>query len=487
MIETSSSAQFWPAFIASVREQNAFVQNLVLRKYQLDLLDRGQFSVVSPFSGERVFTASCGSGLAGQIAYYFPDHSDFWLLTPPSRFKLGHPLAQMISDQSHCRHFLFNRTRTPEPIPVHGMQLLRSSSARASRSRSGAACLIIGHENFAHHLWNELPALGLWLERASDEAIARLCVFPVAEPLGSLRKIFPRLAAASFITRRSAVVEHPLRLRVGAQLVTSYIQNVIVNHCRNIGNHGSVVEILRTLKSGWPKVWISVRQHSRTPDNQLDFLLALLERASATYPNAIFVFDGFSFPVGFTSDPGMTLRMNSFLIRSQECAEFIQALCEKAARLLGPGIVRRLCSISGLDLAQAILVAGYCDYYICHGGTLQHKIGWLYRKPGFIHTAPEGSRHFLIQAAQVENAIIPDLLPPELARATRLPQGVQGVQDIPRNANYQILDVRQAVEAILSSMRAHMPSPDCHGHSAPRDSETSLIDNNGLSCSRMLL
>jgi hypothetical protein len=48
---------FWNAFKRSVDGLNEFVKPLVLRRYQLDLLKRRQFEIVSPLTGAR-FTES---------------------------------------------------------------------------------------------------------------------------------------------------------------------------------------------------------------------------------------------------------------------------------------------------------------------------------------------------------------------------------------------------------------------------------------------
>jgi hypothetical protein len=314
--------------------------------------------------------------------------------------------------------------------------------------------LIIGHENFAHHLWNELPALDAWLARASDEAIARLQVVAIAEPLGPLHEIFPKLAAASF-TRTRTNLEIPLRVRLGSQMVTNRIRRIMLEYFGHQPVVPAVAGILQMLDSLRPRVWISVRHGARTADNQLEFLLTTVKTITDAYPRAAFVFDGFSFPIGFFDDERTHAFREVFGHRSRTAAQFIQGLKETATLELGID-ASSMFDVSGLDLTGAVTIAGHCDYYICHGGTLQHKIGWFYSKPGFIHAAPAGIAHFLKQAQQAEGAVVPDALPADLASATTWPEGVQGILNIPRNSNYRILDVNRASEVILLAMRAHL-------------------------------
>jgi hypothetical protein len=455
----SSLSEYWVAFLDSVKEKNEFLHPGALRRYQSELLNRGEFSVTSPHTGKRVTTRASAYGMPGQMAYCFRDRTNFWLLTPASKFKLGHPLTEAITEQGMRRHYLFAPTKPASAVNPEQLAQLRKTSARHEFRGDGTATLVIGHENFAHHLWNELPALEAWLARASDDAVAGLSVVPVAQPFGPLPDIFPRLAAASFQAPSGRKFEIPLLVRVGSTRVTTRIREVIREYCVRRRRSEAVQNVRTKVESGWPRIWMSVRQRSRTPDNQAEFLLAVVEAILSAYPGAMFVFDGFSFPVGFFDDPRTLPMRKTFKSRSREASEFIAMLCSQAACRLGSGASSRLCSISGVDLIDAIQVAEDCDYYVCHGGTLQHKIGWIYDKPGFIHVGPQGSAHFLKQAGQADGVLLPDVIPAELTVASGAPENVRGLEDIPRNANYRIVDVGKAAEAILGSLQARLQTP----------------------------
>src|SRR5579864_507696 len=157
---------------------------------------------------------------------------------------------------------------------------------------------------------------------------------------------------------------------------------------------------------------MSVRLESRTADNQLDYLLGLFGEIFAKYPDALCVLDGFSFPIGFSRDAHMNRYRVEFSRRASLTAEFISELQNQAAAIFGARIMSQLCSISGLSLAEAVSVGSLCDYYICHAGTLQHKIAWLHNTPGFIHSPPIGDGYARPRwyADQVEGGLVPDIL-----------------------------------------------------------------------------
>jgi hypothetical protein len=141
------------------------------------------------------------------------------------------------------------------------------------------------------------------------------------------------------------------------------------------GNTGATRQARDVLAGGWPRIWISVRHGSRTPDNHADFLLAVVRRIFHSFPLASIVFDGFSFPVGFLSDPRTLASRESFMARATLDGRFIDFVCGRIAEEFGSNVQSRLCATSGLDIVEAIAVAACCNYYVCHSGTLQHKIG----------------------------------------------------------------------------------------------------------------
>jgi hypothetical protein len=206
---------------------------------------------------------------------------------------------------------------------------------------------------------------------------------------------------------------------------------------------------------GKPRVWISVRQGSRTPDNQAEFLAAVIAAILRANPDASFVLDGFSFPVGFSTDSRIGRWRALFRERAAIDKKLVDSLLCRIEDAHGCRIRGRFCSTTGLDVLDAMCVASFCTFYVCHAGTLQHKIGWIHDIPGLVHTSPNDHKYARWCTNFVENAIMPEFLPAELCIATGPPVHKQ---DIPRNYNYRITDVIRAAEVVADVLGRE---PDC--------------------------
>jgi len=439
----------------------------VLRRYQSDLLNTGTFSVISPYSARQVAAQSGFSFLGGisthstQIAYHFFDQSDFWLLT--NTLATGHQLAEVIVDRCGQRFYLTpkGREKTCAIGPVE-LGWLRQRSEQARAAGIGARTLIIGHRNFAHLLWNELPALDAWMAEATDEAIAKLSVVALAEPLGPLRDIFPRLTLAKVRSPSQRLLQREsmdtgLVVRVGSVLVTSRVRKLVWDYTRTRENVGAIAEVNSALTTHWPRIWVSVRSGSRTPDNQEAFLQAVIRRIFGEYPDAAIVFDGFSYPVDFFADNRTKVLREPFVARAESTAATIQSLSRIISHELGEKAGSSLYSISGLGLPEAFSVGSKCDFYICHGGTLQHKIHWMHNKPGFVHCHHLERRSAQWYACQVEGGQTPDVLPERLAVPSGVPTDPLKPPE-PRHLNYIITDIEEASKCVIASMRRHLNS-----------------------------
>ena len=147
---------------------------------------------------------------------------------------------------------------------------------------------------------------------------------------------------------------------------------------------------------------------------------------------------------------------SEFADRSKSVGLFIEQLREKIRGEMGEAASSKLCSVSGQSLFDAIDLGGYCDYYVCHAGTLQHKIAWIHNIPGLIHLPLNTGSRAAWHAAQVEDGIIPDLLPLGLSVSTAPPASGR---DHDRNFNYRISDVKRAAEWVIYSMQSQLTRP----------------------------
>jgi hypothetical protein len=462
--------EFWHAFTASVEGLNKFVAPYRLRKYQFDLLENGEFEIISPFSGAVVRTNH--SRVAnGRIAYRLPGGAEAWLLS--GSFARQHELSYLvtregvhtaieIADQEpnsyyarELRSFRADTARFWKEISRKqgwGGGSKKSPKSQDVADREGHITMALGHANFAHHLWNELSGLEEWLHSATNERLEKLTVLPLSEPLGPLEKIFPRLAHATILRGSEAFLRgklHTARLvvRPSSHQISQRVRRKVRRYIRQDFTKPTG---LRLFKDAWPRVWISVRRDSRTADNLASFLLEVVTETFATYPQAEILLDGFSFPIGFFEDARTIKLRQEFGSRSASCGAFIDQLHREAASRLGEEKGERIRSVSGLDLSAAMRLAGRCDYYICHSGTLQHKVAWIHDVPGLIHCPDQPERASRWHAEQLEDGALPDFLP---ARFIRPSGGPTSRPKLSRNANYIITNVKEAANFVVSKLR----------------------------------
>jgi hypothetical protein len=459
----------WKAFLASAEKLNAFVAPLRLRQYQSDILDHGRFEIVSPHTGE-LLRITRGHFLKGRIAYQMPDTSPSWLLT--GNFASQFELSYLITETSV--HTLFDipvaGTNSPHERGLKAFHrqraklwddlLRKEKSARpspnAAKERGQAldegVTMVIGHPNFAHHLWNELSALDEWLQHATDESLDRLTVLALWEPLGPLEEIFPRLSRAKIVRgSRKAVRKrrHSASLLVhpSARFIPTRLRERVRDYC---AARASLSAMPPLRDDAWPRVWISIRLKSRTPDNLDEFLLKTIARFFATWTKGEILLDGFSFPVGFLEDPRTEKLQGKFAETSADCDAFIAKLRERVLSQLGKRVASRVRSVSGLDLASAITLAGRCHFYVCHGGTLQHKIAWIHNIPGVLHGLKvSGSWH----AEQIEDGLVPKRIPPRWIAPTTEPSSGPVTA---RNFNYTITQLESAAKYVRRAIRLRL-------------------------------
>ena len=110
---------------------------------------------------------------------------------------------------------------------------------------------------------------------------------------------------------------------------------------------------------------------------------------------------------------------------------------------------------AGRPLSEALALARTCDFYVCHHGTVQHKIGWFTCVPGVVHanTRVAQSKPALSVAAQTEGGQPPSYLPAELIE-DEASNAHGALADALRHENYTIVSVDEACRFVLSEVKA---------------------------------
>ncbi|MEI6095767.1 MAG: hypothetical protein WCR08_09995 [Gammaproteobacteria bacterium] len=293
-----------------------------------------------------------------------------------------------------------------------------------------------GHKNFAHTLWNQLPALveleSLILNQIS---LGRIRVEIPSEsnsqiaPLGTLRELSP-LLADHFSIGNSEIPEFNA-IPIGSTFLTESARKRVANSLLN--------ENPKAKKK--PVLWLGVdfKTPVRAPENHIDlYVQVALEWLRRTDGDVIV--DSFTpetFPI---SDPNQEKHI-------AHAAQLVSTIVAKVAVKSG---IERIQSTQLLNLRAVLALAEQCDYYLSCPGTIQHKVGWLWpKKPGMIVFGPfkHRSSHVLWHSKQVEGGEDIDELPAELLRFT------DGTLDMNHGTcfdTYQVENTQSAAAEIVS-------------------------------------
>jgi hypothetical protein len=455
----------------AIERANGFVSARILRSYQRDNALEGKFSLCSPFDGKPTMPVAChvfnlGDAAHGNlgIAYRFDGARPFWLLA--SSVKDGFPLteAYLPTEDRSIWSLDENLTALHGPWKAELARLEHESQACLSSLVDSQPTVLVGHPNFAHHLWNELPALRTCLELVARTGCKAPRVQVLYEPLLPLARLMPQ--GAQPVSRVSGFCEvtglrDALVTRLGSTRVsTSLRERVVASLADATAGRLSLVGARERLAKCSPVFWLSVRVDARTADNQVEFLLSLVPALAKAYPDCGFIVDGFSYPADFSHA----------IYRQGESADGLEG--ETAERGFLDGAMRRreqdvgaaigslirqleqrchnpLVVVSGRDIPEAAALASLADYYVCHTGTLQHKVAWLHNTPGMVHANRAGLRPGAARwlADQLESGWAPSLLPLEFVQDL---DSIRSPNQVERNRDYHFLDIPGVVAAILT-------------------------------------
>ena len=445
------------ACLDDIRSLNAFTAGQVLPAYQVRILEHGHLSVVSPFDGQPVQNHDSLYLPGNKIVYCFVTNDvPFQLITGDIQF--GYPLTWLLCPLHRVLIRLAEGSTGASPdqdafnlwMEKINLALAERGPQPPSVDEPGRVVITLGHRNFAHHLWNELSALETWLAQTQPSSLQRpVSLVPLREPLGLLENVLPELAMLDI--RRADVSPRTINripgclVPLGGRKIGTRIQERLTGYLARVSG-----PLARTIEQDFirqhsPLFWISVRTHDRTCTNQEEFLATLAARLLQAYPGSGILLDGFAFSPGETD-------LETILATEQRglaVAEAIQAIQQRIAREHPAENPQRVLSVSGLSLLDNLYLARFVDYYICHAGTLQHKLGWLYPVPGFIHTTVKDDNACRAieswYAHQVDNGRKPVVLPARYI--SRLAETSPGQPD--RNRNYRIDDLPGAIDFIL--------------------------------------
>ena len=248
--------------------------------------------------------------------------------------------------------------------------------------------------NFAHFLWNILPAIENAISAPREFEIYVRC-----DPFElHLKPPYSDYLLPIELCKHLSGWSPHLIFMGGSSFIPDSVRRKFL---RSIINEKEPVE---------QKIYISIRPDfaHRHLINQVDFMCNLISAFHEKYPDMEFVVDGFSLPDDFDR-PVYNDRLRalySTMVENSRLAigDIMQAL---------PDSAKKLHDFTGTNLSSALETISTCSYYVCHAGTQQHKIAWLFPRNGIVLGVKNNST-LNWHAEPSECSIVPSKLDPQL-------------------------------------------------------------------------
>jgi hypothetical protein len=308
---------------------------------------------------------------------------------------------------------------------------------------------VVGFQHLMHMMWNELPALDRLVGTSLPDAfkIAVQC-----EPFGPTTALFPELASVIRPVRYDQLpVEnsrHGLVLGLGSWTITPATQDR-VRRVAAEQTDGAVLERRDRFKaSHHPVFWLSVKPPKRTMSDQAETLAALIVALRADYPDSGFILDGASLPWDLAGNSNYPSWFHEVSDRAVTGSAAI--IADVLARIAS-GLHAHVITLNDISACEEVVWGEAASFYICHGGTMQNKIGWIHRVPGYIHSNRTFLRFARMMPPPVPNGP-PCFYAPDALIVDDDPANYSALELARKDQNYRftsvaalIAEVRQAV------------------------------------------
>ncbi|WP_207462030.1 class I SAM-dependent methyltransferase [Azospirillum sp. SYSU D00513] len=349
--------------------------------YQARAIETGVIVVPSPANGNELQPLGSLRCADNQVCYFFNDTDPFWLMTDEISKSRGISSAYYPSSRTIIA---FSPIRVDHEL----IEFLDQETARLhTELGTGIAKFdvrpLIGHQNFAHHVWNELSPL---VETIWEHALQIRNLYVTYSPIFDLSKALPAVNVHKIVAEREALSIGTLWVPIGGAKVSARTKRLCLDASMEdlTADEARVLEEVKTYDN---IIWVSVRSHNRTLVNQVAALSQICAGVLSLSSRVAVVLDGFSLPRDI--DSNRSYRAIRFLDNSLQLAQQTASVADEVIleteRLL-KGAAKRMYNGAGVRLPLSLSLASVCSFYICHHGTQQHKVGWFFSIPGVVHT-----------------------------------------------------------------------------------------------------
>lgn len=329
---------------------------------QVSIIQNRAFLMPSPFAD----TADrCDESFycASRICYKFEGEEPYYWIT----FVLARAfcLASIYFPKRHLALSMY-----PYSLEASVFKELDACSNIGDR-RPGTPAVVSGFPQALHVLWNELPAL----DRAARMGLAgRFDLKILHEPFGPTVSLFPEYAQHVSVIPHSALRQvnrdYRLIIALGSLTITRAVQERIEFVSRHLTSPEIKSRIKSFQESFHPIIWISLKPPKRTLLNQIQDIARIVDHIHRQYPNAGFLINGTAIPWDEVNEVGSPLDLASSYVKEA----FLQL--KSNLREVDPVLV------SEVSFCEEIMWSGIANFYVCHGGSMQNKIGWVHHVAG---------------------------------------------------------------------------------------------------------
>lgn len=430
---TTEKTVFFEQAIRHLNQMNAFVHDRALRRFQYEIMRTGTFEICSP-RGPGTLRAQAVYVMPNMGAlYWFGDAAGICVLV--GSLRLGYPILAIL--EATEIHWVLANAECANLIE-YGQNFLASAQSPEKRvDEKQPVDILIGHQNFAHFVWNEFPAMFHALARPVNVRLRiKFDTLHILERLARDHQIEACHEAHMTPQWQSQMTTFAGAVRCDAK-AKAYIVNVLNEHQTTLEIPGQIV-------------YITVRNKGRTLSDQPQFLTELIQSILALSDTTHCVLDGFSVPDDFQRGIYASLRQ-AFETRAGDA----HRITEIVRQNLSAKENARVHDITGMTLSDALSIIRRASYYVAHAGTTQHKASWMYPIPGTLHgnraSITLGSLKWTV--GMIDGAIPPLGMDPD--NIVDL-----DIQDLPnknaRNCDYAFVDMHKAVREIVSHITPYL-------------------------------
>ena len=360
--------------------------------YKYEIIRNGFIKIESPLSGKTIREIDSVK-LFGKTVYTFFDKEIFFLICD----FMG---SDIVGFYFPARSLAISLSDRPQAsLSTDGLVSLRTQMLRricsdpeafksAVRAPDNFApkkvmVQIEKTENFAHHLWNFYSSLDAIVRLGLHDKVSRIS-FSGTEFFGPLTEIFPEISKIGVERPKRSHISGPapfspdeVLVSAGSMVILRSLPKRIFDAMRRMPSTGHIVPD----KEGFPVVWIGLRLGDKSWVDQSSEVPKLISVIQTLFPNATFLLDGFSLPVGSSE---IHPSWSDFAARLSKVAQAIIECAPSGARVV---------NMLGNTMRESVLWAERVDVYLAPFGTTQHKVGWFSHANGVVYAPPALAAH----------------------------------------------------------------------------------------------